>query len=119
MFLVMFILNNPDKCYDVLDAWEAAGAAGVTILPSTGLGRIRNVGLLEDMPLMPSLEEFFMHDETQHRTLITAVKERAVVDRVVQATYRVIGDLSLPHTGILLVLPVLEAYGLDRKGSAG
>lgn len=117
MFLVMFILNNPEKCFDVLDAWEAAGAAGVTILPSTGLGRIRSVGLLEDFPLMPSLEEFFTHDETQHRTLITALKERAIVDRVIQATYRVVGDLSLPNTGILLVLPILEAYGLDRKGS--
>ncbi len=118
MFLILFILNDPEKCYDVLDAWEGAGTSGVTILPSTGLGRIRSVGLLEDIPLMPSLEEFFMHDETQHRTLITAVKERAVVDRIVKATYRVVGDLSLPHTGVLLVLPVVEAYGLERKGSA-
>ena len=27
----------------------------------------------------------------------------------------VIGDLDEPHTGLLFVVPVLEAYGLGRK----
>lgn len=117
MFLILFILDDPEQCTDVLDAWEDAGASGATILPSTGLGRIRTrAGLKEDMPLMPSLEEFFMHDESQHRTLITVVKEREVVDRIVRATQRVVGDLNQPRTGILVVLPALEVYGLDRIG---
>lgn len=113
MFMIMFILNNPDQCEDVLDAWEAAGAQGVTILPSTGLGRIRaKKGLLDDMPLMPSFADFFQQDENLNRTLITIVRERPVVDRVIHATQTLLGDLDRPDTGILVVLPVLEAYGL-------
>lgn len=115
MFLILFILDNPTQCSDVLTTWEDAGVTGVTILPSTGLGRVRTrAGLKDDMPLMPSLEEFFMHDESQHRTLLTVVKERSLVDRIVQATHDCIGDLNQPNTGMLVILPVLEAYGFDR-----
>ena len=113
MFLIMLILDDPSQCHDVLNAWEAAGSRGVTILASTGLGRVRmRKGLLDDMPLMPSLEEFFQEEESQNRTLISIVKEREVVDRIIQATHKIIGDLFQPDTGILAVLPVLEAYGV-------
>ncbi len=114
MFMIMLILDNPSQCNDVLNAWEAAGARGVTILASTGLGRVRmRKGLLDDMPLMPSLEEFFREEESQNRTLISVVKDREVVDRIIAATSRVVGDLNQPETGILVVLPVMEAYGIS------
>jgi nitrogen regulatory protein P-II 1 len=115
MFMLMLILDDPEQCQNVLTAWEAAGALGVTILPSTGLGRIRKkMGLNEDIPLMPSLEDFFQQEENLHRTLIAILRERAVVDAIIQATHSVLGDLNRPNTGILVVLPVLETYGLDR-----
>lgn len=115
MFMIMLILNDPDQCQDILNAWESAGAPGVTILPSTGLGRIRKkMGLNEDMPLMPSLADFFQQEENLHRTLITFARERPVVDAIIAATQTILGDLNQPHTGILAILPVLEAYGLDR-----
>jgi nitrogen regulatory protein PII len=115
MFMVMLILNNPEQTHDILDAWEAAGAPGVTILPSTGIGHVRaKMGLYEDIPLMPSLDDFFREDENLHRTLFTMVRERAMVDALVQATNSVLGDLSQPHIGILAVLPVLEIYGINH-----
>lgn len=115
MFMIMLILDDPEKCQDVLDAWESAGVVGITILPSTGLGRVRKkIGLNEDLPLIPSLEDFFRQEENLHRTLITIVRERLTVDGIIHATQALLGDLNHPHTGILAVLPVLEAYGLDR-----
>lgn len=115
MFMIMLILNNPDQCQEVMETWEANGAPGVTVLPSTGLGRIRTKkGLHDDMPLMPSLEDFFQAEENLHRTLIAIIRERDIVDKIIQATESVIGDLNQPHTGILVILPVIEAYGLDR-----
>lgn len=116
MFMTLLILDNPDRCQEVLDAWEAAGAPGITMLPSTGLGRIRTrTGLAEDMPLMPSLEDFFQSEDSTNRTLLAIVRERVVVDRIIQATQALLGDLNEPNSGILAVLPVLEAYGLDRR----
>jgi len=115
MFMVMLILDDPTQWQAILDAWEKAGAPGVTVLPSTGLGRLRDkTGLSEDIPLMPSLSDFFQKEEDQHQTLLAIIRERRVVDQVIAATKDVIGDLNRPHTGILVVLPVLEAYGLDR-----
>jgi len=116
MFMIMLILNDPEQCQEIINAWDAAGAPGVTILPSTGLGRVRaKMGLSDDVPLMPSLEDFFQQEENLHRTLIAIVKGKTLVDRIVQVTQNVLGDLNQPHTGILVVLPVVEAYGLDRR----
>lgn len=115
MFMILFILNDPDQCQTMLKAWDEAGAPGVTVLYSTGLGRVRaKLGLNDDLPLMPSLEDFFQEEENMHRTFISIVRERMVVDRIIQATESVLGDLNQPNTGILVILPVLEAYGLDR-----
>jgi nitrogen regulatory protein P-II 1 len=115
MFMTMLILNDPERCQEVMNSWEAAGAPGVTVLQSTGLGRVKkHIGLNEDIPLMPSLEDFFQQEENLHRTLIAIVRERTIVDRIIQATQSILGDLNQPNTGILAVLPVLEAYGLDR-----
>jgi hypothetical protein len=115
MFLILLILDDPHQTNAVLKAWDEAGAPGVTVLLSTGIGRIRRrIGLGEELPLIPSLEDFLQLEEKPHRTFFTIVRGQELVDRIVQATHDIIGDLNRPHTGILVVLPVLEAYGLDR-----
>lgn len=115
MFMIMLVLNDPEQCQSIMDAWDTAGASGITILPSTGLSRIRRKkALTEEMSFMPSLEDFFEHEENVHRTLITIVRERLIVDQIIQTTQTILGDLNQPDTGILVILPVLEAYGLDR-----
>jgi hypothetical protein len=42
--MILLVLDNREQCPSVLDAWEAAGASGITILESTGLGRVRRAG---------------------------------------------------------------------------
>lgn len=114
-FLVVMIVDNPDDTPVILDAWEALGVSGVTILESTGLGRIRQHGMREDMPLMPSLSDFFQQDEIRHRTLMSVVKDQELVDRMITAVQDISGDLDQPNTGFLFVVPVLQAVGLNRK----
>ena len=74
-YLVVFVLDDPDRCQNVLDAWEAAGAKGITILESTGIGRVRRVGVRDDLPLMPSLSDLFKSAETHNRTLFSVVSD--------------------------------------------
>ncbi|HZW04571.1 MAG TPA: hypothetical protein VFF68_11635 [Anaerolineaceae bacterium] len=115
MYLVLFVLHNPDVLDDILTAWDETGVSGVTILPSTGLARFRaRPGLREDLPLIPTLSDFQEHVENLNRTLFTIVEDEAMVDRVVAATESVIGNLNLPNTGILSVLPITRVYGLHR-----
>jgi nitrogen regulatory protein PII len=117
MYMILFVLDNFEKLDDLLDAWEEAGVPGATILHSFGLGRVREGGLMEDFPLMPSIEDLFEHEEKYSRTIFSVVDSDEVVDRVVAATERVVGDLMKPKAGLLVVLPTARVYGLRRHHS--
>lgn len=112
--MVIFVLDDVNQCKDVLDAWEAVGIVGVTILESSGLGRVRQAGIRDDLPLMPSLSDLFKRAETRHRTLFTVVNNPTKIDALVEATQSVVGDLEQPDTGFLFVLPVSQVYGRSK-----
>ena len=116
MHMIFFVLHDPGRLREILEAWEQAGVSGITILLSTGLKRLQASDVLrEDLPLIPSIEDLIQQEESLNRTLFTIVKDEAMIDKVVDATQAIIGDLNNPNTGILTVLPVTKAYGLDRK----
>jgi nitrogen regulatory protein P-II 1 len=120
-YLVVLVVDDINRCPEILDAWEAAGVLGVTILASTGLGRIRRAGLHDDLPLMPSLQDLLESTEVHHRTLLSVVDSQELVDKMVALAQQVIGNLDDPHTGFLFVVPVVQVYGLgkhrtDRSG---
>lgn len=119
MFLVIFVLNDPDRLEDLLIAWEDAGVRGATVLFSTGLGRIRKLPTWrDDMPLIPSLKDFYSVPENLNRTIFTAVNTQSEVDAIVAATQKVVGPLDEEETGLLLVLPLSQAFGMNKGGSA-
>ena len=115
MSMILFVLHNTEKLDELLAAWQEAGAPGVTVLWSTGVGRIhQDHALREDTPLMPSLEDFYPDPEHMSRTIFTILKDE-LVQKVVDATYKVVGDLNEPNTGLLVVLPTVAAYGLEKR----
>lgn len=113
-YMVMLVVDDADQCPAVLDAWEKAGAPGVTVLTSTGLGRIRKAGLREDAPLLPSLHELLENEEVQHRTLFAVVETKDTADALVKAANQLLGDLDQPHSGFMFVVPVAEVYGFGK-----
>lgn len=115
MYLILFVLDNPDKMDDLLNAWEEAGVSGITVLVSTGMHRMSNPAMRDDLPLIPGLDDFYKHIEEHHRTMFTIVKDETVLKKIIAATHEVVGDLDKPNTGILVVLPVVQAYGLEKN----
>lgn len=116
MFLVLFVLHDTASLEEVLQAWEETGVSGVTILPSTGLARLRERSALrDDLPLIPSLQDIISHGEKLNRTIFTIVANDEMVNKVVAATQSVVGNLDEPNTGILVVIPLARAYGLHRR----
>jgi hypothetical protein len=114
--LIMLVLDDPDKTGDVLTAWLAVGVSGITLLDSTGLAHhLDKLGPRADVPLFPSLRNFLQPRETPHRTLLTTVPDGFDVEALVAATEAITGTLDEPETGILLVLPVRQAWGLRRR----
>ncbi len=113
-YMVLFVLHDHDHFEDVIDAWENVGVPGITVLTSTGLGRMRNSALREDLPLIPRLENLLIHSEIHNHTIFTVVEEESMIDKILDATQAVVGDLGEPDTGILVALPLARAYGVKR-----
>jgi hypothetical protein len=114
-YLVVLVLDNPDRCTDVLQAWEDAGVSGITILESTGIGRVRRAGIRDDIPLIPSVSDLFKRKETHHRTLFSVVETENQTEALFQATKAVIGDLDQPHTGLMFVVQLHKAFGVVKR----
>ncbi len=115
MYMIFFVLHDPTCSDPVMSAWEDAGVGGVTIFPSTGMVRMRKkAAWRDDLPLIPSLLDFKDHLENLNRTLVTVVNDDDMVDKIVQVTEEIVGKLNQPETGLLIVLPVARAYGLNR-----
>jgi nitrogen regulatory protein PII len=112
--LIVMVLDDRDKLPDVLAAWQEAGVPGITILPSFGIGRISKSGLLDDLPLFVSLHSLLARQEIHHNTLFAVVGDDVDVDTLFDATEAVVGPLTQPHTGIIMVLPVTEVRGADK-----
>lgn len=109
--MVLLIVAKLDQCPTILDAWEAAGVGGITILESTGLGRVRQASIRDDIPLMPSLSRLFQNREVRHRTIFTVVDSDEMVDKLIEVTENQLGDLNNPDNGVMFVLPVSRVVG--------
>jgi nitrogen regulatory protein P-II 1 len=116
MYLILLVIDDPDQLEDLLIAWEEAGVPSATVLFSTGMGRIRQLGgWRDDMPLIPSLRDFYEAPENMNRTIFATANDEAQVDAVVAATKKIVGNLDEGETGLLLVLPVSRAYGMNKR----
>lgn len=111
--LLVLVLNNLELCSPLLEAWEQAGVSGITILESSGLGRVRRA-VRDDLPLIPSLRDLLASHELHHRTIFSVIQTDETLERAIAATEQVVGDLRRQNTGLLFVLPVTRLVGLPK-----
>lgn len=115
MFFILFVLQEPEKLEEILNAWEKAGVSGITVLPSIGLAKIKEKqALQEDFPLIPNLEDIYETHENQNRSVFTVVESEEMANAIYEATTAVVGPLSSPNSGIFVVLPVVKVFGLRK-----
>ncbi len=115
-YLVTFVLDDVNQGPDIFDAWENAGVGGITIIESTGLGRVRREqGYRDDIPLMPSIRSLFHAREEHHRTIFSIVEGEEMVNRLIEVTEGVVGELTEPNTGVLFAIPLSHVAGVPRR----
>lgn len=110
--MVMLIMTNPDQSMELLEAWDRAGAPGITILESIGLQTIRQFGVQDDLPLMPSLADIFRSKEKHHRTMFSVVDDEAAAQQLLDATARIFADYDArgkDNSAVAFVLPVAHS----------
>ena len=114
-YLVVCVVDDPEKCVDLLPAWDRAGAPGATILESIGMQRVQARGARDDLPLMPTISDLFRKMEIRHRTVFSVVDDPAVIDRIVEVSEEILGPFEEEHTGFLFTVEVDRVFGMWRK----
>lgn len=113
MYMLMFVLDDPERLDEVLDAWAQSGVSGITIMESSGFHR-RQAHVLgaRYIAMLPVLLERI---EKGSYTLFSVVKDNSQVEQCIAATERIIGDLGEPNTGVIAAWPVAFAKGLEKR----
>lgn len=114
MYMVMFVSKNVEQASAVLEVWINVGVDGVTILESTGMHQVIKRGIRDDIGILASLSSLMRAQEIHHRTLFSAVRDEAMLNRVIDATTAYVGDWGKPDVGVLFVWPLVQAYGIDK-----
>ncbi|MCB9458269.1 MAG: hypothetical protein H6670_01375 [Anaerolineaceae bacterium] len=124
MKLVILITGEVEHGLAIAEAWQKAGAPGVTILRTHGLYSLQqevHKGNVELPRMVASMAAAMAHvidhmEEKGH--LLISVVEDDMVDTLIDEATNILGDLTLPNNGVLFVLPVDRAVGVvrhDRK----
>lgn len=112
--MVVAVLPSLEKSQDVLNAWEAFGVTGVTILESIGLHKLRQLrAQRDDVPLFPSLRHLLEEEEYHHRTIFVVVDDAFDLEGLIGVTEKAVGgNFNAPNSGLLFVTPVTRVLGL-------
>jgi hypothetical protein len=116
MFMIMYVSKNAEQASQMLDVWVQAGVSGVTILESAGMQQVSETGgIRADVGIVFSLSKLMKSQEIHHRTLFSAIKDQATLDKVIEVSTAFVKDWSRPDVGVLFVWPLTHAYGLDKQ----
>lgn len=110
--LLLVILDNLEVLPTLLTRWRELGVSGTTILRS--LGGHKASSWLEQVGLA-MLGRAFESDEIRQRTLISVIDDDDLLERAIAEAEHIVGGFGEPHTGVLFVLPVTRALGVQKR----
>ncbi len=118
MKLVLLITAQVEQGMEVAEAWQEAGAPGVTIVRTHGLRSLQESvksGSVELPRMLVSMAAAMAHVittlEAPGQMLISVVPSE-LVNTLEAVASEVLGDLSEPYNGIMIILDVEKAIGV-------
>ena len=111
MYMVLFVLDDPNLLDTVLEAWETVGVSGVTIVQSSGINRRRRARMVGST-VMAGINRLLSSDEENHYTLLAVVTDEAIAESCLAAAEGVVGNLDEPNTGVFAGWPLTIAKGM-------
>ena len=105
MVLFVLILNLVEFLEDVFAFFVEAGVTGATILDSVGMGRF-----LTSAPIFAGFREMMVDNRPSNKTVL-AVVDRKLVPELLEGLGKILGDLSVPGTGLAFTLPLEDVVG--------
>lgn len=117
MYMVMLVLDVPDRLDAVLDAWDAAGVSGATIAETIGVHRRRS--RRDRVAARYALGGMGFGDEQGNYTLWAIVADGEIAQRCLTAAEGVVGDLDGPNIGVLAAWPLTLVKGVSLQAADG
>jgi nitrogen regulatory protein PII len=116
MYMIFFVLDNPEFLDEILDAWEAIGVSGVTIIDSTGINRRRQAQQVGTL-FMAGINRIMSSDLETHNTLFTIVQNENLVQKCLESAESIVGDLNQPNSGVIAAWPISYVKGIPTQQS--
>jgi hypothetical protein len=114
MKLVILMTAETERTMEVANAWKQSNASGVTILEGHGLYRLQeDLGIRDDMPLIPSLSALLRRRDMDTHILLSVVPDE-IAEKLNQLAIDILGDMTIPGNGILLMIDVAQVIGLRQ-----
>ncbi len=111
--LIVLITARPEDGHRVAEAWQEAGAPGVTLIEGFGLRRLQERARgMEVLPGMMSLAEIVRQSERTSLIVLSVVEDDALIDRLLAAAEHILGDLRQPDAGVFFVADLVRALGV-------
>lgn len=117
MQMVMLVVDNPAHLAGVLEAWQAAGVSGATILESSGLQRVRRQPQVHARYAFGMARGGALRVEMEHYTVLAIVPDLETVHACLAAAERILGDLDLPNNGVFAAWELSVSKGVPGARS--
>jgi hypothetical protein len=110
--LVVLITTHVEKTLAIAEAWQKAGAPGVTLVPSHGFRTLKERSRKLELPHFVNLATILKQVDDTTQMLLSVVEDN-LVDGLAQATRSVLRDPLTPKTGIAFVIDVERVFGME------
>jgi len=118
MNMIMYIANDMRHIEGMIDVWTQAGVRNLTILDSVGLQEAVASGTAAKTTVFPSMARMLRKHRTPSRTIFSIIDDEEILNKAVAESNVFTNDFADPESGVLLVLPVAQAHGLDKNVNA-
>lgn len=111
MLLQVLILRQTELVPELLSEFAREGVRGSTVIECEGALQVLGQASVDAPPIFASLRKFLNPDQ-EHNKLVLTVLSEDMYPRARRAIHKVVGDLSVPGTGILFTVPITNVEGL-------
>lgn len=111
MLLQVLILRQVELVPELLSEFAREGVRGSTVIECEGALQVLGQASVDAPPIFASLRKFLNPDQ-EHNKLVLTVLSEDTYPRARRAISKVVGDLSVPGTGILFTVPITNVEGL-------
>ena len=114
MYLLVNVLEQTQHLAGILEGFARIGIQGSTVIDTTGMGRVL-MKTSAKLPQMEHINKVLKDLESSNKTMLTVIREKAVLDKAVDVIRSFCGDLSKPGKGIVFAFPLEFVEGLPQK----